>query len=154
MGYGTVTIVNSFVVDNGIAAAGSSGGIYLQGTAGSIDFTTVAGNLRDSSEAVGGIICVSDATVSVANSVIWANTAQEISGCAASYTDVEGSASGVGNINSNPGFASAASGNYHLSSTSPCRNAADPDATEDLDVDGDSRPEGARCDMGADEFWP
>ena len=42
-------------------------------------------------------------------------------------------------------------GDYHLQSSSPCIDAADPAATLDVDIDGDIRPQGAAHDMGADE---
>ena len=67
-------------------------------------------------------------------------------------SDIEGSLAGTAsNLNANPDFADALNGDFHLESTSPCKNTADPAATLAVDVDGDARPQGGRSDMGADE---
>ena len=50
-----------------------------------------------------------------------------------------------------PEFENAVEGNFHLKTTSPCKNTADPAATLEVDIDGDARPLGGRHDMGADE---
>ena len=47
---------------------------------------------------------------------------------------------GTGNITANPLFASTATGNYRITSTSPCRNTGDPTTTD---------PDTTRGDMGA-----
>lgn len=51
-----------------------------------------------------------------------------------------------------PGF----SANYHLTDLTPfsIRDAADCTSAIDTDFDGDPRPLGARCDLGADEYRP
>jgi hypothetical protein len=43
---------------------------------------------------------------------------------------------------------------YHLTATSPCRNAGDPTDFPADDIDGDPRPQEARSDCGADEWKP
>jgi hypothetical protein len=60
-------------------------------------------------------------------------------------------------IGSNMIFADArvvdfANGDYHLTSTSPAINTADPAATNSHDYDGVARPQRAGRDMGAFEF--
>jgi hypothetical protein len=58
------------------------------------------------------------------------------------------------NINSDPLFVDAANHDYHILSTSPCKDpngTADPPAGE-TDVDGEPRLIGDSVDMGADEY--
>jgi hypothetical protein len=78
--------------------------------------------------------------------------------CSWTYSDISdsggsaGSVAGTGNIDLDPLFVSAATGNYHISVGSPCIDAADPAATLDVDFDGDMRPIGSGRDIGADEY--
>ena len=60
------------------------------------------------------------------------------------------------NINSNPSFADAAAGDYHLYWNSPCINAGKPTGnyTGQTDIDGDPRVVYGLVDMGADEVYP
>lgn len=60
---------------------------------------------------------------------------------------------GVGNLDLNPQFVDATSGDYHLSPISPCINTGDPDfvAPAQRDMDGARRVWAGRIDIGADE---
>jgi len=58
-----------------------------------------------------------------------------------------------GNISSDPLFV-AAPANIHLSPASPCIDTGTCTGAPVTDFEGDSRPSGAGCDMGADEFVP
>ena len=95
----------------------------------------------------GGIICFNSNPVLI-NSILWNNSPQEIQiasgSVTATYSDIEGGWTGTGNIDSDPLFVDAGSGDYHLQSTSPCIDAGDP--TSPLD------PDGTIADMGAYYF--
>ncbi len=95
----------------------------------------------------GGGVSVTDAgtIVRIANSIIWGNSnGAQISAIQADvqFSDVQGGAAGVGNINANPLFAGALGGNYHLLPNSPCidagRNMSVPQDEIDLDTDANT----------------
>jgi hypothetical protein len=94
-----------------------------------------------------------------------------------SYCDIEGGCEAItdaicgdGNLDTDPPFVDAASGDLHLSEGSPCIDVGntydlpvdtadlddDGDLTEDIPpaLDGNPRVVGAAVDMGAYEFWP
>jgi chitodextrinase len=50
------------------------------------------------------------------------------------------------------GFVNPAGGDFHLTSTSPARNAGSPSDYPAVDFDGQARPLGGRADAGADEL--
>jgi uncharacterized membrane protein len=58
---------------------------------------------------------------------------------------------GTTDISAPPGFADPGAGDFHLTVTSVPVNAADPASTLAIDFDGQSRPQGTRSDIGADE---
>ncbi|MCK4660254.1 MAG: hypothetical protein KAV82_12095, partial [Phycisphaerae bacterium] len=108
----------------------------------------------------GGAIYNYLGTTTVANCVLWGDTANngdEIAICdgtlTISFSDIAGGAAsayiaggaiidGEGNINSNPLFSNPGSNDFHLSAGSPCidtgTNGALPADTADLDGDGDT----------------
>jgi hypothetical protein len=97
-------------------------------------------------------------TVTLRNSIIWGNTAGSISGTATvTYSDIEGGHAGTENISTNPLFADAAAGDYHLQSragrwsaalsdwvltdavNSPCIDAGDDDPRWQLETEYNGR---------------
>jgi hypothetical protein len=85
--------------------------------------------------------------------------------CYTSLADVNGCTwagcdESFGNISGDPLFVNFSSGDFHLTSASPCVDSGiDPAAwytgtLADFDFDGDARPQGAGWDIGADEYAP
>ncbi len=69
-----------------------------------------------------------------------------------SYCCTMPAAGGNGNITNDPRFANSASGDYHLAVSSPCINAGSNGyARGSVDLDGKTRIQGGRVDMGAYE---
>ena len=61
----------------------------------------------------------------------------------------------MGNISEDPLFLDTWNRDYHLTLASPCVNAGDPDyvpSAQETDIDGDSRIQVFRIDIGADEY--
>jgi hypothetical protein len=159
-------ITNSFILVNG---GGSSlfGGVdisQIPNTPGiyRLDFNTITANLGQPIIPVNtGVNCSSiGKSLTLDSNIIYGNAVngggQQLGGsplCVASYSDVgPDAATGTGNINMPPMFVNAAQGDFHLARSSPAKDVADPAATLPDDVDGDTRPQGPRRDMGADEI--
>ena len=153
------TLVNNFIAHNG-ANTTTFGGVTAS-TAGAthvFDFNTVADN--DAQDGVAsGVICTASGTTASGN-IVYSNDAQlapQVSGnCAWAFSDIGPTAQGgTNNVNADPLFVNATQDDYHLMPSSPAKDAeTDPSATLDIDIDGDSRPQGSARDMGADEVHP
>jgi hypothetical protein len=100
-------------------------------TAGTVDLVnvTLAGNGGWGLSSAAG-------TVTLRNSIVWGNTAGSIDGTVTvTYSDIEGGHAGTENISTNPLFADAAAGDYHLQSPKGRWNTALADwVTTDTDV--------------------
>lgn len=59
-----------------------------------------------------------------------------------------------GNISVDPQFVRPNGADVHLKPTSPCIDVGTCSGAPSIDFDGDQRPTGGQCDMGADEFTP
>jgi hypothetical protein len=158
-------ITNSVIALNG-GSSSLFGGVDISQTPNTagiyrLDFTTITANLGQPTIPVNtGINCSSIGKMLVFDSnIVYGNAVngggQQVGGsalCSMSYSDVgPDPTTGTNNINMPPMFANAAQGDFHLANASPAKDAANPAATLDVDIDGDSRPQGARRDMGADE---
>ncbi len=125
---------------------GEGGGVYYTYGSGTstVDYCTIANNNAASSGTRGGGLHLDEdggvyPTVTVSNSILWDNSPTEIvtegsASCTVTYSCVEGGGTDDGNINSDPCFANAASGDYSLqaeSPYSPCIDAADPSGAYD-----------------------
>lgn len=161
--YYTLTLTNNIITNND---ADQGGGVYNYSGDMEITNNTIADNYAPD----GGGLRLRSASTDIVNCIVWDNTASHISlaglslqggSVFATYSDIqEGDGQswfGTGCIESDPDF--AGSGNYHLTSSSPCIDTGDNTAANLLAtdfegdariMDGDSTP-GAVVDMGADE---
>ncbi len=162
---GRFDITNTFIVQNG-GPTSTIGGVTFSNISGAgphrFEFNTVAANGGGATVHTG----ISCGTVLVplvfSNNIVYGNTVsgggKQFGGstnCSTTYSDIGPDATpGAGNINEDPQFMSLQQGNFHLASTSPAKDAADPSSMLPDDVDGDARPQGAARDMGADEVTP
>lgn len=154
------TIVNNFIVKNGSPSSTVGGVLFSQvSTPGNkFEFNTVTQNAGGANINTGVECSAVLSAPTLSNSIIYGNMvsgagAQVGSSCAWTYSaigPVTDAVIGNGNIKTDPAFESLT--NFHLKSTSPARDAADPTATLLVDFDGDVRPQGAQRDMGADEI--
>jgi len=122
----------------------------------------------------GGIYDTSTSGSTVINSILWDNHSNQFYGDSGSsltvtYSDIQGGWSGTGNINADPNFVDAGSGDLYLRSGSPCIDAGDSTAVPGIvtsDLNGWSRFLDDLCksdtgsgpapivDIGAYEFMP
>jgi titin len=118
---GSITLTNVSVADNAVA-----------------DFPILAGN----------------GNWTVANSIVWGNTTSGdmlgLGTFSVSYSDIEGGWTGSGNIDADPRFVDATSGDYHLGVGSPCIDQGTTVGAPTHDIEG--TPREAAPDMGAYEW--
>ena len=129
----------------------NGGGIHAYKCILSINNCTICGN---SSEQSGGGIINWLGSVLMSNSIVRDNSPSQLalSGYTINYCNIQGGYAGTGNIDVNPLFKSDG---YHLTNSSPCIDAGDPNYipdTNEMDIDGDPKVVG-RLDMGADEVY-
>ncbi len=171
-GSGTsLTLVNCLIAGNSTSAtattfgSAAAGGVGLAGTGTGSTLTlngcTVTAN--QSSTLCGGVLLQGPAgtTATITNSIIWGNGALDHLNASGGSFSVSYSNVGAGNaalgggvVLADPRFADAGSNDFHLGSTSPCRNAGSPGASglPSTDIDGAARVVGSAVDMGCDEI--
>ena len=127
-------IVNNTVVANG---ADSGGGMYVSGSP-SVSNNIVANN------SCGGIQVDGGAPTFLKN-YVYDNAGSQYSGIAVPGTDVAPAG--------DPGFFNRYTGDFHILSFSPCRDAGSNSAVQsDVDIDRQVRIYGGTVDVGADEW--
>jgi hypothetical protein len=143
--YSAPTLANCTFTDNVAQGAGGAIANYERNNV-TLTNCTFGGNIATNGNAVS---CDSQqqrypSTVEVTNSILWDGGSEiwnnDNSVITVTYSDVQAGYSGEGNINVDPCFADPCNGDYHLSLSSPCIDAADNTAvpldTADLDGDG------------------
>ncbi|MCK4654536.1 MAG: hypothetical protein KAU01_08820, partial [Candidatus Cloacimonetes bacterium] len=152
-----VTVTGNSTVD------GSGGGIYCELYSSPILVNvTITGNSATYNG--GGIYCYINSNPVLINTILWNDSPQEVyflnygdpNSITISYSDIQGGEAGIitnnngtvywleGNIDEDPLFVDAGSGDYHLQQYSPCIDAGDPASPLD--------PDGTIADMGAYYF--
>lgn len=147
-------IANNFIVQNGnepspIGGITGLGAMYIKidpGTsARKLMFNTIADNNVEAGQQTGGVTCFGD--VQTANNLIYRNAL----GVLGSQTDGDCTYGSSLITGSDPGFRSAT--DYHLTAATPAGTIRDAfDCASSEDIDGDARPQGGKCDLGADEY--
>jgi hypothetical protein len=159
---GTLTMTNTFVVDNQ-SLAGGPGAISFWQSFGRLVNTTIANNRASSGP--GGIEFIRDQTevsLVILNSILVSNGGDDLSctdgTCSVTYSNVEEGMDGSGNISIDPRFVAPSIGDYHLRGSSPAIDNGTADGAPTIDFEFDPRPfdgdgDGLdEYDMGADEF--
>jgi len=159
------------IISNNSAQSGNGGGICAWDSSATIVNTIVAGNTSPGTAGMFYHNCTTQITNStitantagcleangknhvLLNSICWGNGGKEFvftgGAIAASYSDIQGSYAGTGNINADPVFKGAS--DFHLTPVSPCREKGSLAGAPLDDVDGEPRPQGNNVDIGADE---
>lgn len=145
---GNAGILNCIIIGN--ISDDDGGGIWCDGSDPNIINCTLTGN--DADDKGGAIYCRNGSDPVITNCILWDDTAEtkpEIyktaSNPVVTYSDIDVSPvyTGTGNINSDPCFADANTGDFHLDSDSPCIDAGDPNTDPNdvglIDLDGNDR---------------
>ena len=156
---GMITLTHNFIYRNGNTTSASAGGARLQPMTGSkIEFNTVVDNqANQNSASAGGWFCDTTGFTTSGNLVFRniggpAGMTQTFGSCAPGNSFIQAASIG----DNTPMFVSPniTPFDYHLTAATPTsiRDAAG--ACTGVDVDGQPRPAGAACDLGADEHVP
>ncbi len=157
----SLRITNCTITGN---SADWGGGLFFFDSVATITNCTVTENTA--SFYGGGLYGFYYSSLGMVNGILWENTAglgdSEIyidvadSSIGVTYSDIMGGWTGNGNIAADPLFVDPGNNNYHLAAGSACIDAGDPASGPPdfpiTDIDGDSRPQAAGYDMGADEY--
>jgi hypothetical protein len=134
---------------------------------GAINFdqTTLASTVSFSTFYNATLVCPNSAAILTSRNNVYlneranppANTVAN-SSCVHYYDLIKPQATAPGGanniLNQDPRFANGANGDFHLIVGSPAIDAADPTASEPIDLEGTTRPQGAARDIGAFEYKP
>nr|WP_321406272.1 T9SS type A sorting domain-containing protein [uncultured Carboxylicivirga sp.] len=154
--YSKLDLVNCLIYNNESNRWGA--GVYQdlnQGSTTLINCTVVNNHANDTG---GGLFGHSIGNLKVYNSIVWGNTANVTGNntynvSQVEYSCLEDAISGTGNINDNPLFVDVAGLDFHLTTASPCIDAAfnSSIANYSLDLDFSERIKNNVVDMGVYE---
>jgi fibronectin-binding autotransporter adhesin len=148
---GTVNVINSTIADNQ-ATGGNGGAFYNLSTdmtfRNSILWGNTASGTGHNAYFNSGSMTITDSQIASGNDGIFTNAPYFEAVYGVAYTlDISGYMS-----DNAPMFVDAATGNYHIQGISDAVDHANAAYAPSDDIDGDSRPQGAGDDIGADEY--
>lgn len=157
----TFIITNNFIYRNGNTTMATAGGVGIVGIVDSskLEFNTIVDNLAAGGATnAGGILC-DRSGFAAANNLIFRNTGgvsgnvQTLGLCTYGNSFVS---AGTSTVDNTPMFAhpNSAPFDYHLTPASPNTIVDAAGTCSGVDYDGDTRPIGPACDLGADERKP
>jgi hypothetical protein len=169
-----VHLTNTLVAANKAKIAGGGISTDFSTAGGSLNLTNSTLTVNVAGQISGGIAMNSTSVASLTNSIVWGNKAPAFAvddigaGDTANigftinldHDDIGalfhngGTINDMGgNINANPLLINPPN-DLHLRAGSPCVDAGTCTGAPTTDFEGDPRPSGASCDIGADEFVP
>lgn len=161
--YSSATITNNNISGN------AGGGIYCYISSATIANNTITGNCASNG---GGICCAASSYPTISNNIVAFNSSGIYDGSSGTSVlqnncvynpdgyNYSGLPAGTGDISTDPKLADIQYGNVHIQPTSPCIDAGDDSIVQPgwLDIDSQTRVQGAHVDIGADESngtqWP
>ncbi|MBD3223932.1 MAG: hypothetical protein GF313_04335, partial [Caldithrix sp.] len=152
-------IINNKIIYNTANGSGGGGIGMLSNTNIVAKNNLIYGNSSPSGNG-GGIYSFNNTNFgTITNTVIWSNTAdqddQVFGTIDIQYSNVQGSFSGEGNINSDPQFNDTSNDDFHFEANSPLVDAGTNSDAPLLDYDGNDRPfDGDRNEIAVTDMGP
>ncbi len=163
---GNFDLTNNMIVKNGGAAGGSAGGVSVNSPTTTVTKNFANNTVADNSGSGinAGVVCGVGSSATLLNSILYKNlfgaTASETN-CTTLYsaTDdaVDAARANAHNVDlsiGSPAFVSTT--DYHIASSSPCKDVGSTSGAPDHDYDEERRPDSTsnKVDIGADEYYP